>query len=53
MVRESLQRLLHETAQADWENRKTRALSVVGRFRSGKPDVSEQHDRYLTEAFES
>lgn len=51
MVRESLQRLLHESAQANWESRKTRALNTVGRFRSGKRDVSEQHDQYLMEAY--
>lgn len=53
MVRESLQRLLHESAQADWESRKTRALNAVGRFRSGQRDVSGQHDQYLAEAFGS
>lgn len=53
IVREVLQTLLQDTAQTDWESRKARALGVVGRFRSGKQDVSEQHDQYLTEAYGS
>lgn len=32
-----------------WE----RALSVAGRFESGRDDVSERHDDYLVEAFGS
>ena len=29
-----------------------RALEVVGKFKSGKSDVSKRHDAYLAEAFE-
>jgi hypothetical protein len=32
---------------AKWE----RALSVVGKFRSDVPDLSERHDDYLADAF--
>ena len=30
-----------------------RARAVAGRFRSGCPDLAEEHDRYLDEAFDS
>jgi len=34
------------------EERRRRALSVVGKFHSGKSDVSERHDEYLTDSYE-
>ena len=33
------------------EDRRKRALDVVGKFRSGKGNISKRHDDYLTEAF--
>ena len=33
--------------------RRQRALAVVGRFASGRTDVSVEHDRYLSEDFAS
>ena len=35
------------------EERRQRALDVVGRFSSGLSDVSSEHDRYLADAFYS
>ena len=52
IIAEWVQRLLEECVDTDWENRRARALNAVGRFRSGKRDVSEKHDKYLAEAFE-
>lgn len=37
--------------EASWNERKQRAIEVVGRFRSGHDDVARRHDDYLTEAF--
>jgi hypothetical protein len=31
------------------EERRRRALAVIGKFRSGKQDISEEHDAYLAE----
>lgn len=53
LLQEWVQRLVEQAPNADWETRRTRALGAVGRFRSGKRDVSEQHDAYLAEAFEA
>lgn len=33
-------------------DRRQRALTVVGKFHSGKKNASKEHDGYLTEAFE-
>jgi hypothetical protein len=52
IIAEWVQRLLEECVDTDWENRRARALNAVGRFRSGKRDVSEKHDKYLGEAFD-
>jgi hypothetical protein len=52
IIAEWVQRLVEESVDSDWENRRARALNAVGRFRSGKRDVSEKHDKYLAEAFD-
>jgi hypothetical protein len=52
IIAEWVQRLLEECVDTDWENRWARALNASGRFRSGKRDVSEKHDKYLAEAFD-
>ena len=33
------------------EDRRARALSVIGLFSSGRADVSAEHDRHIAEAF--
>jgi len=33
------------------EERRKRAIDIVGRFSSGKRDISRKHDTYLAEAF--
>ncbi len=38
-------------AAVDREEMVDRALSIVGRFRSGIRDTSARHDKYLEEAF--
>jgi hypothetical protein len=42
--------LRHMGAVSPTEQRR-QALDVVGRFHSGKSDISEKHDDYLTEAY--
>jgi Arc/MetJ-type ribon-helix-helix transcriptional regulator len=44
LVRQSVQRLLEEREQDEkWR----RAMTLVGRYRSGLTDVSVNHDKYL------
>lgn len=53
----SLAALVREAVDArlpadDWQDRKRRALEVVGRYDSGRTDISEHHDLYLDPDFE-
>lgn len=47
LVRELVERSL---SHGETERRRQRALAAMGRFHSGKKDVSREHDRYLDEA---
>jgi len=49
VVREALDSYLSADSAND---RREVALRSLGGFRSGDPDVSDEHDRYLTEDFE-
>jgi 16S rRNA U516 pseudouridylate synthase RsuA-like enzyme len=50
LIREAVQMAVAvDDGPARWQ----RALSAVGKFRSGKKDVSVEHDRYLAEDFGS
>ncbi|HUF51112.1 MAG TPA: ribbon-helix-helix protein, CopG family [Longimicrobiales bacterium] len=50
LVREAVDGWLREAGQASQDERRRRAIAVAGRFRSGRGDVSTDHDRYLAEA---
>ena len=48
MIRDGVANILRESDNArKWQ----RALALVGRFSSGKSDISERHDDYLSEDF--
>jgi hypothetical protein len=49
LIRDAVERVYPEPADRDdpW----ARALQAVGRFRSGRTDVSTEHDRDLADAF--
>lgn len=51
LIRQAVDDWLRSTNVVDREERKRRALAAVGRFNSGVSDLSENHDRYLAEAF--
>lgn len=50
LIRRSVAATL-ERESAEYEERWKRAMSVVGMFASGLSDVSENHDKYLEEAY--
>jgi hypothetical protein len=50
LIRDGIDRVL---ADVDWERKLARALEVVGKYRSGLTDLSENHDEYFVEAIES
>jgi hypothetical protein len=49
LVREGVDLMLHRKAD---DSRVKRAMQAVGRFRSGRKDISVNHDEYLADAFE-
>lgn len=51
LVRQAVDLLVQTEGNQTWEGRKQRALKVVGRFASGRGEISAQHDRYLEESF--
>lgn len=53
VIREALDNLIRSGAVAavTAEDRRVRALNAVGKFSSGKRDISRKHDKYLAEAF--
>jgi len=51
LIREGIDRLAANTPRVDRRLLVDRAISLAGRFSSGKSDVSAGHDRHLGEAF--
>ena len=51
LIRQSVDALIRSSRGVDEAERRRRAIAAAGRFRSGAPDVSSEHDRYLAEAF--
>ena len=51
IIRRAVEGIIRSSTKADMEERQKRALEIVGRFRSGKRDVSKKHDAYLTEVY--
>jgi hypothetical protein len=51
LIRRAVDTMVRTGAAVDSGEKRKRALAVVGRFRSGKRDVSKDHDKYLPEAF--
>ena len=51
-IRRAIDLMTQSRSAMDTEERRRRALRIVGKFRSGKRDVSKRHDAYLTEAYE-
>ncbi|HYA12030.1 MAG TPA: CopG family transcriptional regulator [Thermodesulfovibrionales bacterium] len=51
LIRQAVDSFIKTGAVIDIEERRRRALDVVGRFSSGKHDISKEHDKYLVEAF--
>lgn len=51
LIRQAVDTLIKTGVAIDTEEKRKRALTIVGRFSSGKRDVSREHDKYLAEAF--
>lgn len=53
LVRESVSEYLTRRRAVDREDLARRARALAGRFCSGDPELAEQHDRHLDEAFDN
>ena len=51
LIRQAVDTVIRTNTTVDIEERRKRAIDIVGRFSSGKRDISRKHDRYLVEAF--
>ncbi len=51
IVRRSVELYLKAGGVLADRERRQRALSVIGRFRSDRRDISRRHDKYLAEAY--
>ncbi|OGD19735.1 MAG: CopG family transcriptional regulator [Candidatus Aminicenantes bacterium RBG_13_59_9] len=52
LIRQGADALLRSKPLRDDEEMRKRALALAGKYRSGKRDISKDHDRYLAEEFE-
>jgi RecA/RadA recombinase len=50
LIRKAVDMVIRSGSFIDIEERRKRAMEIVGKFGSGKRDVSEKHDLYLAKA---
>ncbi len=51
IIRQAVDTVIRTNTIVGIEERRKRAIDIVGRFSSGKRDISRKHDTYLAEAF--
>lgn len=51
IIRQAVDTVIRTNTMVGIEERRKRAIGIVGRFSSGKRDISRKHDTYLAEAF--
>jgi hypothetical protein len=52
VIRQAVDAIIGATPNVCAEEQRARALSAVGKFRSGRVDVSRNHDRHLEDGFD-
>jgi hypothetical protein len=52
LIRRSVDHLIKTSAYIDFDRQKKKAIDVIGKYHSGKKDISAEHDRYLDEDFQ-
>ena len=53
LIRQAVDNMIRSSALIDIEERRRRAFAAAGRFSSGLKDLSTEHDKYLSDAFEN
>jgi predicted DNA-binding ribbon-helix-helix protein len=51
LIRKAVDMVIKSNTVVNAEERHKRAMEIVGKFSSGKRDVSKKHDLYLTEVY--
>ena len=51
VIRDAVEKAIRSSAGTVSEERRKRALEILGKFRSGKKNVSKKHDAHFTEAW--
>ena len=51
LIRKAVDTVIKSSTVVNVEERHKRAMEIVGKFGSGKRDVSKKHDLYLREAY--
>jgi hypothetical protein len=51
LIRKAVDTVIKSSSVMNVEDRHKRAMEIVGKFGSGKRDVSKKHDLYLTDAY--
>jgi hypothetical protein len=51
LIRKAVDTIIKSSVLVDTEERHKRAMAMVGKFGSGKRDISKKHDLYLTDAY--
>lgn len=51
IIRQAVEGIIHSSPAIDREERVKRAREIVGKFSSGKSDISGKHDAYLEAAY--
>ena len=51
VIRDAVEGTIRSSTVVISEEKRKRALEIVGKFRSGKKNVSRKHDSYLAEAW--
>jgi hypothetical protein len=52
VIRRAVEGVIKTSPKADMKERQKRALDIVGKFKSGKRDVSKRHDAYLADVYD-
>lgn len=50
LIRQAVDNLIETSTMGNIDDMRKKALEAVGRFGSGKRDISKEHDKYLAEA---
>lgn len=51
LIRQGVDLLIKTNLIVDQEERRKRAIEIIGKFSSGKSNISREHDKYIAEAF--